>query len=74
MEIGKCDFEPVAIALIKIESGPIMRFTGTDLESGTPISVLVECGAHAGLPNPGPTLQADGLVLMLTIDTSFLDL
>ena len=73
MEIGKCDFDPVAIVLTKIDSGPTMRFTGIDLESGTPISVEVTCAAHAGLPDPGPSFQADGLVLLLTIDTALLD-
>ena len=69
MKRGRCELDPVAIALTKIEIGPTMRFTGNDLESGTPMVVAVDCSAHDRLPDSGLAYQAHGLILMLTIKT-----
>lgn len=67
MENPEMDLDPVAIALTEIEGGSVIRFRGTDIESGATVSVLVETNGIAQTGTPGPIYEADGLVLLLTI-------
>ena len=50
MNIGGCDMDPIAIALTHIESGRSLSFSGTDLDSGTPIKVIIEAAFDGDLP------------------------
>jgi hypothetical protein len=69
MKLGRCDLDPVAIALTQIEVGGTMRFSGTDLDSGAEMAVAIETSAQAKASDPSAIYEAHGLVLMLTIET-----
>ncbi len=68
MRFSKLDFDPVTIALNQIEMGTVLRFTGLDLDSGAPITLLVEHPENIGPTAAGLTFDANGLVLVLAIE------
>jgi hypothetical protein len=61
--------EPVAVALDQIDAGPRTRFTGIDLETGARISVVVERSEPPSTPAENFICHAQGLLLVLSIET-----
>ncbi|MEO6377503.1 MAG: hypothetical protein ABIO37_05700 [Caulobacteraceae bacterium] len=69
MRVPIPQIEPVAIALDEIQTAGDVRFTGIDLESGARVSVLIE-RASATRPHSDAAIRpANGLVLVLTMET-----
>lgn len=61
--------DPVSLLLDEIETTGDLRFSGTDLESGARVTVVIERKPNDHAPAGSVATLTRGLVLVLTVET-----